>query len=128
MEFTLNRDHTVSSTTGHTIKFVKDEPTYVPREMRSAVMAIGAIAVKDAKDVIVEEVKKGAEPETEDERDALVFKAFATMMKRSKRGDFTAAGTPHAGALKDVLGFAVDAAVIKDLWIKFQVDGGDGDE
>ena len=60
MDFILNRNKTVSSTRGHTITFIKDEPVHVPDDMHTDVMAIGAIPVDELPDT---EAKLPSEPQ-----------------------------------------------------------------
>ena len=52
MKYSLNRNHTLNTTTGHTIAFKKGELTHVPTEAVAAVLAIGGVPETDAPETI----------------------------------------------------------------------------
>jgi hypothetical protein len=117
MNFTLNRDLVVPSTLGHSIEFKKGKPVHVPRAMRSAVLAVGAVPEEE----IVEDdaVEQKAAPET-DERRELILSAFDQLVLTNKREDFTGNGVPTAGAIAALTGFKVDSKERDTLWAEFQ--------
>ncbi len=118
MLFTLNRNKTVASNTGHTIAFIKDKPVSVPREMWSEVRAIGAVPQEE---IIDEEVKRGAEPADSGQREKMIMEAMKALVLRNKRGDFTANNVPHTKPLALLLGFEVDHRERDVMWKKVQL-------
>ena len=118
MDFILNRNKTVSSTRGHTITFIKDEPVHVPDDMHTDVMAIGAVPVDELPDT---EAKLPSEPQGA-EREKAIIDAMRQLVLRNKREDFTASGLPDARALKDILGFGIHHKERDAVWIKVQAE------
>lgn len=118
MDFILNRNKTVSSTRGHTITFIKDEPVHVPDDMHTDVMAIGAVPVDELPDT---EAKLPSEPQGA-EREKAIIDAMKQLVLRNKREDFTASGLPDARALKDILGFGIHHKERDAVWAKVQAD------
>lgn len=118
MDFILNRNKTVSSTRGHTITFIKDEPVHVPDDMHTDVMAIGAVPVDEVPDT---EAKLPSEPQGA-EREKAIIDAMKQLVLRNKREDFTASGLPDARALKDILGFGINHKERDAVWTKVQAD------
>ncbi len=119
MEFILNRNKTVVGKGGHSIEFVKDQPTHVPPEMHSEVMAVGALPVDD---LPAEDVDPKQAPTDALERQALIIDAMKKLVARNQRGDFLASGVPDAKALKEVLGFNVDSKERNDVWAVYQAE------
>lgn len=118
MEFVLNRNKTVTSLAGHSIRFIKDEPTHVPRDMYRDVQAIGAVPVAEIEN---DDDKKFAEEPTGDERSAVVQKAIREMLARGKRGDFSANNIPNIKQLSLLVGFQVDARERDTEWEAVQL-------
>lgn len=118
MDFILNRNKTVSSTRGHTITFIKDEPVHVPDDMHTDVMAIGAVPVDELPDT---EAKLPSEPQGA-EREQAIIDAMKQLVLRNKREDFTASGLPDARALKDILGFGIHHKERDAVWTKVQAE------
>jgi hypothetical protein len=123
MKFVFLRDRVVASLSGHSIRFEKNVPTYVPPDARKDVIAAGGVPEDDV-DVaeIVEPEKKPAvvEPVDPQEREAALFAAYERMTLENKRGHFTAGGLPHMRALANILGWEVDASERDESWAKFQ--------
>lgn len=117
-EFMLHRDYRVISKSGHSIQFKKGEPTYVPPECRSEVIAIGAQPVDGNTDVLGEE-KVVVELTVEERREQLI-KAFKTMQERTHRGDFTGQGFPAAKALEKLVDFEPEKREVEELWQAFR--------
>lgn len=118
MKFTLNRDHTVSSVSGHTVRFDAHKPTFVPKSMHHEVLAIGAVAA-DLDAVEFDDQQKGAEvisPADPAERAELIRMMLADIQGRDNRDEFTANGVPKMKAVVTALGFEVTASEIGEQW------------
>lgn len=117
----LNRNHTISTTLGHVVRFRKGEETDVPKEVVSLALSIGAELLDAAAlaDVQPVEEVKAALPEG-DERETAIFKAIATLEERNEREDFSGSGAPNLDALKGLLGFKVDKVERNNLWNRYQ--------
>lgn len=107
MKFTLNRNLTHASTLGHTVEFVKDEPTFVPPPLWNEVRKLGA----EPEDEIVEDpVLAGSKmPEDQAERDRQIRDAIMALTLKNEREDFGAGGKPHLKPLSDYTGWSVSA-------------------
>lgn len=118
MKFILNRDKTVASIMGHCVAFKKGEPTHVPPDMYSAVIAAGAAPENElAEDV----VKKADHPTEPAEREAAIFEAFEALVLRNSSDDFTAGGSPKESVLNAAVGFKVPAKEREATWSKFKI-------
>jgi len=115
MEFILNRDKVLSSVKGHTIEFKKGEPVYVPADMHSEAMAIGALPTEDLPE---EPEVTGSEPTDPAERERVIMEAMEQLVLRNKRGDFIASGLPNVAALKDLIGFSIHHSERDTIWTK----------
>lgn len=113
MKLTLNRTFCLVSLTGHAIGFEKGVPIDVPACMVHEALAIGAVA--DEQMAAPEEIKTVHElnPVV---RDAEITRAFDIIVERAARGDFTAAGRPHAKAVNKIVGYDTDATERDRLW------------
>lgn len=116
--FTLHRDYVLRTTKGHSIGFTKGEKTWVPPMCVPDVVAIGAVPVDAAVDVIGDEPVVQA-PLTHDEREAKLFAAFETLIARNERGDFGANGLPTTKKLQDMCGFEILNRERDEAWVKF---------
>jgi hypothetical protein len=117
MKFVMNRSRVVTGF-GHSVEFVKGEPTHVPPELYREVLAVGGAPEGE---VDTDPVKPTAPGEPGDPlaREAALFEAFETLALANKRGSFTAGGTPHPKALKDLLGWDAPTAERDAAWTKF---------
>ena len=119
MKFVMQRNRTISSTSGHAIEFKKGEPTHVPPSMYEEVMAAGAVPEEEldlepkTADEIVEPMEPGA-------RQAAIFAAFEKITLRGQREDFTASGAPHAKALSNILGWTIQNKERDTVWTAFK--------
>jgi hypothetical protein len=119
---TLNRKHNHMSLNGYSVCFVKNEPVFVPKALVQYAIGIGAQFVEDADKaaaVIPENTAPVAPPEG-DERKTALFGAFAKLVARNGREDFTAAGLPNVKALETLLGFDIDSKERNALWGEYQ--------
>lgn len=117
MNFVMSRSRNVSGF-GHSIDFVEGEPTHVPPELYREVLAVGGVAESEV-DVDPPKQHGPNEPSDPLAREAALFEAFELLALSNKRGSFTAGGTPHAKALKDLLGWDAPAAERDAAWAKF---------
>lgn len=104
MKFTLNRNHVLATTSGHSIEFKKDEPTHVPPHLYREVQAIGALPEEDLPE---DDGPKDDSPASPEERAKAIQDAMVEIVERGVREDFTATGAPHTKALGRILGWAV---------------------
>ena len=116
MRFVMLKDRVVGGTSGHFIRFVKGEPTEVPREMWSEVQAAGAVPETDLPDDEPMAVTVTHDPI---ERQQKYFDAFAALEERNERGDFTASGLPNSKTLEKLVGFQVVNNERDSMWEKY---------
>lgn len=119
MKFTMNRNHVVASTSGHVLKFTKGEPMEVPPEAVREVMAVGGLPEDEDFDPSPPKKDGPQEPSDPIERQIKLFDAFAAIVERGRREDFTAGGTPHQKALATELGWPVPAKERDAAWVEF---------
>lgn len=122
MKFVLHKDKTVTSTSGHTVEFVKGQLTHVPKEMWPAVQAIGAIPESELPEDFVEAKKHVDDPA---ERKTALFAAFSTIVAKNDRDDFTGSGTPKAEVIEAITGFKTDAKERTAAWAEFKQGTGE---
>lgn len=119
MMFTLDRDLTVVSRMGHSIAFVANQPTHVPDECSSEVIAVGA-RPSDA-DAAAQQGTDAAlapPPAEMDSRASSIEAAIREMMLRNTDGDFTAQGVPNAKVLSGLVGWKVELEERDAIWAK----------
>lgn len=117
MKFTLNRDLTVCSVSGHAVAFKKGVATFVPKSMHHEVLAIGAVAADPDEVEFDDQVKPTKEaPADPAERAEMIRMALADIKARNAREEFTATGVPKAKTVVTILGFEVSAREIGDEW------------
>lgn len=106
-ELILNRNYTLTTTKGHSVVFMKDEPTFVPNVIYQEAIAIGAQPADGTDpDVLKDEVKDNTPADPAD-RAPMILAAIEALIARNDREDFTAAGTPTAAAVSKEVGFKV---------------------
>lgn len=118
-QFTLHRNHVLRTTKGHSIRFIKGEPVWVPPVVVPDAVAIGAIPVEEGVDVIGEEEKPAA-PLTPEERKQKIIEAVKVMVARKERSDFTASGVPNSKRLQSLVGFEVLNRERDEVWRTYQ--------
>lgn len=110
---------TVVSVSGRSVEFEKGVPTYAPPQMHAELISHGVVPEEEIPEVETSEPK---EPDTQEGREASLFAAFERMVLRGKREEFTAAGTPHNGALAKELGWSGVSSKERDAaWLKFSL-------
>lgn len=115
MKLVMNRNITISNTSGHCIAFKKGEPTHVPDGLVESAMARGAVPVEGETLPSVEEPKVAPTP-IGLQRKELIISAFETMIAKNERDAFSGAGLPKVAALNAELDFKVDVKEMRDLW------------
>lgn len=121
MNFTMNRNHTVASTMGHSVEFVKGVSTHVPPALHAEVMAVGATPDEEIPED--EAAAKSNEPSDPAERKSALFEAFDKIALRGRREDFTAGGSPTGAVLAAELGWTVAAKERDTVWAEFKISG-----
>jgi hypothetical protein len=119
MRFVMLKDRVVGGTSGHFIRFLKGQPTEVPREMWSEVQAAGAVPEEDLPEDEPLLAKVTHDPV---ERQRLFFEAFKALEERNERGDFTASGLPNSKVLEKIVGFQVVNNERDAMWDKYLAD------
>lgn len=124
MKFVMHRNRTISSTLGHSIQFVKGEPTHVPPALYNEVMAAGGIPEEELN---LDEADSNAvvEPSDPSARQQSLFEAMESVILSGKRDDFTAAGAPHAKVLSTILGWTVQNKERDAAWAAFKTKDND---
>lgn len=111
----LNRNLTLDTIYGQSIRFVKNEPTHVPSICVAAALAIGAEFV-DGSGVEVEEPEAVGEPMDPAERAMRTLAAVTQLADKNNNADFTAAGMPKVDSVGHVLGYKASAKEIATAW------------
>lgn len=115
--FTLHRNHTLRTTKGFTVEFIKNEKVWVPPAVVPDAVAIGAVSDEDVK-VLEDEIQPVSSISPE-EREKALFEAFDFLLARNERGDFTASGLPHAKKLSEHCGFEVGNRERDAAWMVY---------
>jgi hypothetical protein len=122
---TLQRNHHLVTTRGHSVFFKKGEPTFVPGVIVPDAVAIGAV-MADGSDALGDEPKvKPVGPTDPIEREKAIFAAFVKLSTTLVREDFTAAGAPTAYAVNRELGWPIDSRERARAWDKFKTQNGE---
>jgi hypothetical protein len=135
----LHKNRVFASTLGHAVRFVKDEPVFVPPIMERVCEAIGAVFVTEDNEVIEtidkeEEMASGltasinaakkqegilpekpaTQPVIPADRIGAILKAIHLVTDRNVRGDFTAGGRVNLKVLSKEVGFRVDKSELTE--------------
>lgn len=124
MKYSLNRNHTLQTTTGHTIAFKKNELTHVPPEAVGAAVAIGAVPETDAPETI----HMSREPANPAVRKAMLMAAIGQIVDTGGRDDFSGTGAPHQRAIAAIVGFSIDERERNALWDEYMQGKAAADE
>lgn len=125
--FTLHRHYLLRTTKGHTIKFLKGKPTFVPPLCVEDAVAIGAVPENEADgDVLGEEVVEVVLSPAE--RKTKIRAAIEVMVRRNERNDFTGNGMPHLKKLEALTGFDVHSREREKIWQEFREEQMAADE
>jgi len=118
--FTLHRNYSMSTTTGHIISFKKDEAVWVPPACVPNAISIGAQPVNSTLvELDVQPAEAVPKALTSEEKQKAFFVVFEKLLLRSNRGDFTASGLPHLKQMENLLGFPVASQERDDYWTKY---------
>ncbi len=118
----LNRNHMMSTTTGHMIGFKKGVPVHVPPSLVKEAIGIGAEAVdekgaQEIKDKFEADAPKGRpEVPVGEVREAKIREVLEDIMARNETSDFTAAGRPKLDSINAELDFKVSKDEVTPLW------------
>jgi hypothetical protein len=112
-KMTLNRDYTLDTLYGHSIRFTKGEAVHVPPLAQAGAIAIGATFV-DGKDAVEADAAVDPDPVHPDERAERTLAAVKMLIERNKVADFTAAGAPKVSAVSKEADFTVTSQEIQD--------------
>lgn len=112
---TLNRNFTLCSVYGHTIRFEKGLSTFVPPALYSEALAIGA-AFDDGEALPVNPEAENKAPSDPGARAAAVLAAVQALITRNAADDFTAAGVPKVDAVSLKAEFKVSGKEIATAW------------
>ncbi len=116
-EFVTERNITVRTVNGVTVRFKKGEPTYVPPQAHEDVISVGAhpvdgpVDLPDKADVFVLPLAPAGS-----ERDTQIKEVMRAMVARKDREDFTGAGKPDARKITGVLKYRVESSERDRLW------------
>lgn len=122
MNFVLNRDHVLASTFGHSISFLKGQPTHVPPALYSEAIGVGAIPEDELPQ---EGTQRTDEPQEPHLREKAMFAVFERLVLANKSNDFTAGGMPRDKAMERELGWSVDGKETAEAWKKFKAGTSD---
>lgn len=124
-KLTLNRNHTMVTTKGHVIQFVKDKPTHVPPSVYQDAIAIGAVPEDGAAPDVLNTEAVAEAPLTNEEREAAITATFPGLIERNERETFTAAGHPHFNAVSELVKFKVHGKEVASAWQKYNDSKGE---
>lgn len=116
MKMILNRNYTLSTTLGHSVRFVRGEPTYVPPAVRHLAIGVGAVPADGSDPNVLPEEQTETVQLSPEERVGAIRAAIERIVARNERLDFTAAGIPTVAAVSDMLGWKVNAREIAQEW------------
>jgi hypothetical protein len=115
--FVLHKNFTLATLMGHTIEFVKGEPTHVPKEAWKEATAIGAVPADELEEEVVKPKSTELDP---DDRKAKIYAAIEGIVIAGVRESFTGNGSPHAAVISTAVGFEVGAKERDVVWAEFR--------
>jgi hypothetical protein len=115
----LNRNYTLTTTKGHSVAFVKGQPTHVPPAIYKEALAIGAMPPDGEEPMIEEDVRTDNAPSDPADRAVLILAAIEKLVAENARDNFTAAGSPTVGAVSGLVGFRVQAKEVATVWQQY---------
>jgi hypothetical protein len=126
VKFVSNRDVVIrSAAVGQAIRFIKGEPTVVPKAMWAEVQEKGILPVEDSGEPVkpgeaqtVPVAPKIVLPPEGQERIDRIVEAFKAIVERNNSADFTGGSTPAASAVTAAVRFKVDQKEVRSLWEK----------
>lgn len=113
-----NRNFTLTTTLGHSVRFEKGVPKDIPREILPQAMAAGVLPSEELAPEPEDGLPKA--PIDTGERQLKIRSAIEKLIARNQRGDFTAAGLPRVSQVTALVGFDVIskevAAVMQQIY------------
>lgn len=116
---TLNRNFILVTTAPTQIRFKKDEPTRVPRDMVKDAVAIGAQFSNDTSLTEIFETP-AVRRRTATEREDAINQAIAEMVATNNPDDFTAANAPSAKTISAKIGEKLDQKEVNVMWTAYR--------
>jgi hypothetical protein len=120
-EYVLNRNYVLRTTKGHTISFVKGEPSWVPPIIEKDAIAIGAERADGGATDPLGPEKEAVKTISGEELKTQMFTAFELIVEKNDAKDFTGQGIPSVKAVERILGFDVDRSDVVQAWTEFKV-------
>lgn len=115
----LHRRYRLATTKGHCVQFEPDTPVYVAPAIVSDAVAIGAVPVDEAVDVIPKETpQRNTGPAAAADRERELINAFTKLVAANERRAFTAGGVPTTAAVEDLVGYEVSRREVNEAWTK----------
>lgn len=126
MQFKMNRDFLLQGF-GHAIRFEKGKPCNVPPKLRGEARKYGAEEILEEGELSSEELsaeekqqntpfKRAAEEPQGEDRLRLLKAACDHLVGENDNKKFGANGAPSVSAIKDLVGFRIDAAERNNIW------------
>jgi hypothetical protein len=118
----MPRNFTVRTTTGHTVRFKKDEVVLVPDNLKvvEECQKYGAMyaSPQDAPDLPDDTPLPTTLPKSPLERRARIKVVLREIYNNQEqfRSHFTAAGRPHLKFVQGRVGFDISASEVEELW------------
>jgi hypothetical protein len=112
---TLNRNLTLTSLYGHSVRFAKGEAANVPPIMFAEALAIGA-EFADGEGLPPPVETEANVPVDPIERDARILAAVLAIAERNDNKEFTASGHPKANVVSRQAGFEVSPKDVAKAW------------
>ena len=121
-EYVLNRNYVLRTTTGHSVRFEKNKPTFVPKLIERDAQLIGAERVDGVAPDILDPEKPVEVPLSPDEREVKLREAFALLIDRNESNDFTGSGVPSVPSVEKLVGFDTDRKEVGSVWSAYRAE------
>lgn len=132
MQFKMNRNFLLQGF-GHAIRFKKDVPMNVPPKLRGEARKYGAEEILEDGELSTEELsaeekqqntpfKRAVEEPQGEDRLRLLKAACDHLVGENNNKKFGANGAPSISAIKDLVGFRIDAAERNMIWEAYNKD------
>lgn len=106
VEMVMQQNRTLRTTRGHTIRFRKNEPRTIPREVMDEAMRFGAVPTEEANVPSEPDPTPDTGPTTVEERRQVIKDGIRKLRERKGRQDFNASGRPTMDKLREVTGLS----------------------
>lgn len=114
------RDFTLRSTSGHTIAFKANVPQDVPDSLYAEALAFNIIPASGKASEQDAPAQQGAVQVMGPLRDALIYNAIQTLVKRNTSDDFDGGGVPKVAAINDLSGVKLGAPERSKYWNNYR--------